>query len=85
MKTIQFMLLASIACHTTAFALDRAPGGSNLNPDSIRNADALFSRATGGDHTASSFDALPSWGWTLTGNLNVARELHTATLLQNGV
>ena len=36
-------------------------------------------------NTTGSDNALASWIWTVTGRLNTARWLHTATLLQNGM
>jgi len=96
MKAIHFMFLASIVCHTTAFALDPAPVRADSNQESVKTEDALFSRTAGAENPSVSFGALEtntnrsetpllSWGWRLTGNLNVAREFHTATLLQNGM
>src|SRR5712671_5382479 len=89
------MVFASIACLTTAFARDPAPGGADLNQDTVKSEDALFSRMTGAENPPMRFVALESntigsdtsrliWGWRLTGRLNHGRFSHTATLLQNG-
>ena len=77
MKTTQFMLLAFLICVTTAFAVDLPANGDD--PNTTSRFDAPESDTTG------SYTSLPSWGWRHTGNLNAARELHTATLLQNGL
>src|SRR5207237_421127 len=57
---------------------------------------ALFSRTTDTDtaamgfhapdsNTVSSDNALATWIWRATADLNIARGNHTATLLQNGM
>ena len=77
MKTTHFTVLASLICATTVFAVDPLLDGDD--PNAAMSVDTLEIDTTGSD------TPVPIWGWTLTGNLNVARELHTATLLQNGV
>lgn len=88
--------LACFALSLTAFAMDPAPAGADLNHDSVKTEDAFFSRTTSAGNIAMRLDApesdttasdtpLPTWGWRRTGSLNAAREFHTATLLQNGL
>ena len=89
------MLFAFLIYVTTAFAIDASLDADYPNHNT-EGENALFGLTAGADDTAMNFDApasdstgsetpLPSWGWRLTGDLNAAREVHTATLLQNGM
>jgi hypothetical protein len=87
------LTLVCFALSPKARAVTRAPDGGYPNENTSEDDDALFSLKTGGDNTAMRFDALDSnttnpmanWIWGTTGDLNIARGLHTATLLQNGM
>src|SRR5262245_37983156 len=89
-------VFASFVCLTTAFASGPAQEGAESNLTTAGDEDAIFSRATDGGRTASGFDAwvndrsetdtgLPGVNWRRTGDLNIPRSSHTATLLQNAM
>src|SRR6266853_294516 len=95
----QLTLIFTLACFAhlpTALAVTPAGDGGYRNQNTAEDEDGLFSLMPGIDNTANGFDALDSnttgsdnalasWTWTLTGRLNTARYVHTATLLQNGM
>jgi Galactose oxidase, central domain len=79
-----YLILAGIAlgCFAlspTARAVEPPSDGGYVNGNAADAADALHSNTTGSD------TALANWIWKVTGRLNTARYLHTATLLQNGM
>src|SRR6476469_7143896 len=75
MKTIHYMLLVSLACLTTAFAVSPPPDGGYPNGNTAEGEDALFSLDTsqGINNTAVGFQALYNdVGSLLFGNGNTA-------------
>ena len=64
-----FMLLLSLACVMTAFAVDPPPDGGYPNQTTAEGEDALLNLTTGVDNTALGFHALQS---TTTGFENTA-------------
>ena len=90
------LALACFVLPPIARAVSPALEGDYPNQNTAEGTDALLSLTTGVDNTAMGFDALhsnttgsdtalASWIWRVTGRLNTARYLHTATLLQNGM
>src|SRR5262249_30620138 len=87
---------ACFALAPQARAVTPAGDGGYSNQNTPEDEDALFSLTTGADNTAMGFytlysnatgsdNAPSSVTWTVTGSLNTARYVHTATLLQNGM
>ena len=95
----ELTLILTLACFgflPTALAVTPAREGGYRNQNTAQDEDGLFSLMPGVDNTTNGFDALDSnttgsdnalasWTWTLTGRLNTARYVDTATLLQNGM
>src|SRR5206468_11888919 len=90
------LTLGCFGLSPAARAVTPAPDGGYPKQNTAEGEDALFSLTTGTDDTAIGFDALDSnttgsdnalasWIWRATGDLNTARSQHTATLLQNGM
>ncbi len=69
MKILYYMFVVSVACITTALAVDPPPDGGYPNETTAEGEDALFNLTTGEDNTALGFDALFS---NTTGNNNTA-------------
>ena len=95
-KLTCLLAAACVALAGTVLAVDPAPDVGYPNQNAAAGRDALFSFTTGADNTAMRFDArnsntigsdnaLASWIWRVTGILNTDRNLHTATLLPNGM
>ena len=88
------LALGCFAFSPIALAVDPRLDGGYPNQNTAEVEDAFFSLTTGADNTAMGFDALDSnttgsdnalesWIWRRTRSLNIARWLHTTTLLQN--
>ncbi len=95
-KLTCLLAAACVALAGTVLAVGPAPDVGYPNQNAAAGRDALFSFTTGADNTAMRFDArnsntigsdnaLASWIWRVTGILNTDRNLHTATLLPNGM
>ena len=93
---VALLTLASFALSPLARAVDPPPDGGYPNQNTAESEHALFSRTTDTDtaamgfhapdsNTVSSDNALATWIWRATADLNIARGNHTATLLQNGM
>src|SRR6516225_4892526 len=90
------LVVGCFAPSPAALAVTPAREGGYPNQKTAEDDDAPFSFTTGAANTAMGFDvldsntpgsdnALASWSWRVTHSLNTARNLHTATLLQNGM
>jgi len=80
-KTTHLILLAALACVSTALAVDPPPDGGYLNQNTAEGTDALFKLTTGADNTALGYVALYN---TTTGYQNTAVGSSTLTANTTG-